>query len=156
MTNTDTKLPIPFVFFESYTRALMRIPEEAREQRAELALAIVEYGALGIEPDFGTNWPLASAFDLARPNLDSSVKNYLNGKKGGRPRKSASPEPAVADAEMDEEERKAIRKMTRAMATCYESVPDDVLEAQAAYMSDEHERELEALRAMTDAEDWIG
>ena len=103
-----------FTWFQSYTNALEVIPD--RVARAMLALAIIEYGSLGIEPEpriprdddckFDDTKKtegrmLEAMFELARPNIDKSREKYINGKKGaphgikgGRPRDGESPEDA--------------------------------------------------------------
>lgn len=88
-TDSKTKEPAQFVWFETYAKALEAIPDEEREKRAEFALAIAEYGSWGIEPSMN-DWPLKPAFEAIRENLDRSVRNYKNGKKGGRPKSGGS------------------------------------------------------------------
>lgn len=134
----EMTLPTQFPFFPTYSNALARIPEES--DRAKLALAIVEYGAWGIEPRFGDRWELAAVFEGVRINLDNSAKAYANGKKGGRPKKVDNQ--AIEDA----------------YRTCMglDSTPDDTLDADAAFMSDKREEELEAMRLEAELQAWVG
>lgn len=84
--NNNIQEPAQFVWFASFTQALDKLPNAS--DRALMALAIYEYGALGKEPNFFDTkqcpaFVFASLFEALRPNIDTSVKNYTNGKKGG-------------------------------------------------------------------------
>ncbi len=74
--------------------ALRPLPDEERLQMYD---AVLDYAFTGKEPE---SLPpiLNGYFVLLRPNIDSSVKNYLasvtNGRKGGRPRKKTQTEPS--------------------------------------------------------------
>lgn len=106
MTNTKQ-----FVWFETYTNAIEKCPDIVA--KSMLALAIVEYGALGKEPEFidtkhTEKWVLESIFEACRVNIDKSRESYEAGKKGakhgykgGRPRKGETPEEARARREAE-------------------------------------------------------
>ena len=132
-------LPTQFPFYATYSNALEKIPEE--EDRAKLALSIVEYGAWGKEPDFGTNWVLASVFEAIRINLDNSIQRALAGKKGGCPKKDV--------------DIKQVKKLAKAMKTVYEYEPTEE-DADAAFMLEQYEAEREAIRQEAELQGWIG
>ena len=73
-----------FTWLDKYTEVLESVPDE--DARAKLALAIVEYGSGGKEPDL--EWPLSSIFLGLKDDLDYSRAAHESGKKGGRPRKA--------------------------------------------------------------------
>lgn len=85
-----------FVFYRSFFDALKLVSDP--ESRAELALAIIEYGLNGeICEQFGETTQIVMA--LIKPQIDSNNKKYQNGckgaehgKKGGRPPKSKTPQ----------------------------------------------------------------
>lgn len=93
-----------FTWFQSYTNAIEKIDDIVA--RSMLAMAIVEYGSLGIEPKFvdtkkTPSFVLEAVFEACRPNIDKSIKHYDNGmkgkeygKKGGRPKKGETKEEA--------------------------------------------------------------
>ena len=58
-----------FTFFESYSEALNEIEDEAA--KGELAVAIINYGCNGSEPELSTGW-LRAVFAAMKPNLDKS------------------------------------------------------------------------------------
>lgn len=137
------QLPAQFPFFQTYSNALAAIPDD--EDRARLALAIVEYGAWGKEPDFGTRWGIAAAFEAMRINLDNSAKRSIAGKKGGSKKKKCE----------EEVSPEQIKKLAKAMEVCYEPVQDEALAEAAAFMDSELEREREILRAETELVEWM-
>lgn len=69
-----------FTFYGSFARAISRIRKKA--DKADAYDAIVNYALYGIEPDL-EHLPdsVAIAFDLAKPNLDSSRKKAEGGAK---------------------------------------------------------------------------
>ena len=71
-----------FTFYASFDKALMRIRK--RTDRCLAYDAIVHYALYGVEPkpDELPN-SAAIAFELVRPNLDTSRKRAENGRKGG-------------------------------------------------------------------------
>ena len=133
-----------FKWFESFSEALAAIPD--RSARAEFALKIVEYGSFGIEPNFGEEWWYECAFAPIRKVLDISVARNIAADKGGRPKKQRKPEAFNLEQ---------VDAMAAAAEVCQEPIPDDVLEAQAAYMSDEYERRLDEMRAEIEASEWV-
>ena len=86
-----------FVWFDSYTKAALAIPDESI--KAELITAIVMFGALGEEPSFN-DWTLQAIFEGLRPNIENSRNAFSNStkapapgkKKRGRPRKEQQAE----------------------------------------------------------------
>lgn len=72
-----------FPFYNSFFRAIDRFPED--KDRLALYEAIIKYSFYGEEPMF-ENGMCYVAWDLMKPNLDSSIQHFLNGKKGGCPK----------------------------------------------------------------------
>ena len=74
-----------FPFFYSYYTAYKKLSKES--DKVKFIDAVMKYAFFGEEPDLPEY--LDSMFDLARPNIDQSVKNALqgtvNGRKGGAP-----------------------------------------------------------------------
>lgn len=86
-----------FTFYESFFNALSRIKKEA--DRAKAYDAICAYALYGTEPDMDVLPDSAAiAFELVKPNLDSSRRKANNGKKGGEKKQTAS-----KDGESNEE-----------------------------------------------------
>lgn len=82
-----------FTFYESFFNALSRIKKEA--DRAKAYDAICAYALYGTEPDMDTLPDSAAiAFELVKPNLDSSRRKANSGKKGGEKKHAASSEEA--------------------------------------------------------------
>ena len=72
-----------FTFYESFSRALRRIRKKS--DRADAYDAICDYALYGIEPDLETlPPPVAIAFDLIRPNLDTARRLAAAGQRGGQ------------------------------------------------------------------------
>lgn len=77
-----------FTWFEKFGEVLEALPDE---NQAEFALAIVRYGSLGEEPEFGS--PLMAAlFTAIREDVDNSLTKRASASKGGRPLKAAKPQ----------------------------------------------------------------
>ena len=80
--NLDTLLDY---FFYSYSTAYNKLQTES--DKVKFIDAVMKYAFFGEEPDLPEY--LDSMFDLARPNIDQSVNNALqgavNGRKGGAP-----------------------------------------------------------------------
>ena len=104
-----------FPFFYSYYTAYNKLKNES--DKVKFIDAVMKYAFFGEEPDLPEY--LDSMFDLARPNIDQSVKNALqgavNGKKGGAPngnqnarKKSAGNEttPGLNENKADEDKGK--------------------------------------------------
>jgi hypothetical protein len=74
-----------FPFFLSYYDAYAALSNES--DKVKFIDALMKYAFFGEEPDLPEN--LAPMFILAKPNIEKSVKNALqgarNGKKGGAP-----------------------------------------------------------------------
>lgn len=71
-------------FFYSYYEAATMLSDA---QRLRFYDAITEYAFAAVVPDFSDDVTLRLAWSLVLPNLQKSIENYENGKKGGRPRK---------------------------------------------------------------------
>lgn len=69
------------IFYGSYYEAIKELP--ASEQ-GKVYKAVIDYAMDQIEPDL--TGVAKAIFVLIRPTLDASIKNYENGKKGGRPK----------------------------------------------------------------------
>ncbi len=69
------------VFYRSFYEAIKRLPAE---QFKASALAILEYGLDGKEPD--TDGIERTVFCMAKPQIDANNRRYENGTKGGRPK----------------------------------------------------------------------
>lgn len=75
------------IFYASYYEAIKELPDE---EQGRVYKAIIDYAMMKIEPDLSG---IAKAiFVLIKPTLDASIKNYENGKKGGRPPKESETE----------------------------------------------------------------
>lgn len=68
-------------FFASYYAAIKELPDN---KQGEVYKAVFDYAMEGIEPSNLSGLSLA-VFNLIKPYLDSSKKQYENGIKGGRP-----------------------------------------------------------------------
>ena len=70
------------VILRSYWEAINKIKDS--EDKIELLEAIIEYQLNGKEPNlFGITDII---WTTIKPNIDSSIKHYKNGKKGGAPK----------------------------------------------------------------------
>lgn len=69
------------VFYRSFVEAIRDLPAEDFKA---CALAILDYGLDGIEPD-GSGIGKA-IFCMAKPQIDANNRRYENGTKGGRPK----------------------------------------------------------------------
>ncbi len=77
-----------FTFYASYYEASKFMPDG---MSIEYLKAIIEYAFEGKEPNCESANPIVmAAFTLARPNIDSSIKNKRNGAKGGSAKKGES------------------------------------------------------------------
>lgn len=78
-----------FTFYESFFKAISRIKKDA--DRCKAYDAICSYALYGNEPDMDTLPDAAAiAFELSKPNLDSSRRKAENGKNGGSKKQTAS------------------------------------------------------------------
>lgn len=69
------------VFYRSFYEAIRSLPAE---QFKAAALAILEYGLDGKEPE--TEGIEKTVFCMAKPQIDANNRRYENGTKGGRPK----------------------------------------------------------------------
>ena len=74
-----------FTWLDKFTDVLRLVA--ADDDRRALEVALVEYGALGVEP--GLDYPLCLVFEAMREDVDYSVKAHRAGSKGGRPKGQA-------------------------------------------------------------------
>ena len=100
-----------FTFYESFFNALSRIKKDA--DRAKAYDAICAYALYGTEPDMDAlPDSVAIAFELVKPNLDSSRRKANSGKKGGEKKHSASEENEEANGKQNGSKPQAKRKQT--------------------------------------------
>lgn len=71
------------MFYASYYEATKDLP---KEQRHEIYDAIFEYSFNEVEPKL--NGVQKMVWTLIKPQIDANIRNYLSGKKGGRPKKN--------------------------------------------------------------------
>ena len=72
------------VFYRNFYEAIKELPVDVK---AEVYDAVMEYGLNGEEPK-DLSLIAKSIFALIKPSVDANNTKYLNGKGGGRPRKS--------------------------------------------------------------------
>lgn len=82
----------PFTWFTQFTEIYVTI--EDMEQRAAFVMAVIDYGARGIEPDLP--YPLSTFFASIRGDIDNSV-NSRTKNTGGRPKKQQVSQPTIFD-----------------------------------------------------------
>ena len=75
------------VFYRSFYESIKDLPPE---QFKACALAILEYGLDGKEPE--GNGPEKMAYLLTKPQIDANNRRYQNGTKGGRKKTEVEPE----------------------------------------------------------------
>lgn len=75
------------VFYRSFYESIKELPPE---QFKACALAILEYGLDGKEPE--GNGPEKMAYLLTKPQIDANNRRYQNGTKGGRKKTEVEPE----------------------------------------------------------------
>ena len=75
-----------FSFFHSYYEAAQDL---SKKERAEFYEAIIEYSFTGKEPEL--KGVVSTCWKLVKPTLEKSMRDFLNGTKGGRPRKNKNP-----------------------------------------------------------------
>lgn len=76
-----------FVFYSSYADAILQIKDPVSQMR--IMVAIWNYAYRETEPEEGELNTIESIiFSMAKPTIDASKRNYENGLKGGRPRKT--------------------------------------------------------------------
>ena len=76
-----------FVFYSSYADAILQINDPVSQMK--VMVAIWNYAYRETEPEEGELNTIESIiFSMAKPTIDASKRNYENGLKGGRPRKT--------------------------------------------------------------------
>ena len=90
-----------FIFYQSFHKALEPLEPESYKN---VMIAINNYALYGLEPEL--NGIENSFFILIRPQLDANNKRYIDGQKGGRPKKTSGYEdnekPVVIENEDNE------------------------------------------------------
>lgn len=89
------------VFYRSFYDAIRGLPPE---QFKSSALAILEYGLDGKEPD--TDGIERAIFCMAKPQIDANNQRYENGIKGGRPKTKANQDITKANQDITKAEPK--------------------------------------------------
>lgn len=93
-----------FTFYESFYKAVKRIKDP--ESRAQAYDAICAYALYGQEPNLDSFSDFSAiAFELIKPNLDSSRKKAENGKAGGSKKQNKSKKEANKKQEQTENEK---------------------------------------------------
>ncbi len=72
-----------FMFYGSYHEAVKELPDE---EQGAVYKAILDYAFEQKLPDL--NGVAKAIFVLVKPSIDTAIKNYENGKQGGRPLKN--------------------------------------------------------------------
>lgn len=146
-----------FTFYESFFKAVSRIKKKA--DRADAYDAICAYALCGTEPNLDLLPDSAAiAFELIKPNLDSSKRKANSGKKGGEAKQTASkPEASVKQTASKKEKEKEKEKENE----CYNPLTPsqeakfspELLEAVKTWLRYKHERKDDytptGLEAMT-------
>ena len=85
-----------FVFYSSYADAISMIEEPASQMN--VLKAIWDYAFREKDPEEGSlNKIETIIFSMARPTIEASKRNYENGLKGGRPRKTPLKTPLLTN-----------------------------------------------------------
>ena len=93
-----------FTFYESFYKAVKRIKDP--ESRAQAYDAICAYALYGQEPNLDSFSDFSAiAFELIKPNLDSSRKKAENGKAGGSKKQNKSKKESNKKQEQIESEK---------------------------------------------------
>lgn len=71
-----------FIFYRSFAEAIKCLKEDLHLKMIE---AIIKYGLDGEETEL--EGPLKAMFILIKPQIDANNKRYIDGCKGGRPKK---------------------------------------------------------------------
>ena len=74
-----------FVFYRSFYDCIHLLPDE---QAYALFTAICGYALDGSPVSEATPPEIAAMFTLIKPQIDANNRKYINGSKGGRPKKS--------------------------------------------------------------------
>lgn len=78
-----------FVFYKSFADAISELPKEYQVRAYEV---IISYALTGELPDESEPWAVRAIFQVCKANIDANNKRYVDGHKGGRPKK-----PVVSD-----------------------------------------------------------
>lgn len=73
-----------FVFYKSFVDAIHEIPVEYQLRAYEV---IISYALDGTLPDDSEAWAIRAIFQVCKSNIDANTKRYVDGHKGGRPKK---------------------------------------------------------------------
>lgn len=73
-----------FVFYRSFLESIADIPKDAQ---SECLSALMQYALNGIEPEIKGPY-MKLYFTLVKPQIDANNQKLINGKKGGRKKKS--------------------------------------------------------------------
>lgn len=73
-----------FVFYKSFADAISEIPREYQLRAYEV---IISYALTGDLPDESEPWAVRAIFQVCKANIDANNKRYVDGHKGGRPKK---------------------------------------------------------------------
>ena len=112
-----------FTFYLSFFHAISRIRNKAA--RCDAYDAICAYALTGAVPDLDTLPDAAAiAFELSRPNLDSSIRKAKNGKAGGSAKQTGSKREANAKQEHPESEKEKDSPMFQLLLYMSASVRD--------------------------------
>jgi hypothetical protein len=115
MANTTNMMPARWKFWESYSNALEVLAATDEEKAKDFLWAVYRYSSWGEVPEFN-DANLAMSWELIKPNLDNSVKAHASGATG---KKKAEANKRKKSA-LNDEERKSVRRMTKAMGKLYE------------------------------------
>lgn len=111
-----------FLFLGSFYEAIKDLEDDLRHKCQD---AILDYGITGIEPQIED--PVVNAiFILVKPIIDKNYQRYLNGKKGGRPKKNSGdseqanePAPDSKEAKDNSEKLKKTKKEKQPERTAF-------------------------------------
>ena len=96
-----------FVFYSSYADAITMIDDPASQMN--VLKAIWAYAFREEEPEEGSlNKIETIIFSMARPTIEASKRNYENGLKGGRPRKTPLKTPLLTNDNVNLNEKDTV------------------------------------------------
>lgn len=79
-----------FIFYKSFYESIKIIQTIDSSIAYEILIAIIEYALNGKEYS-GNNAVVRSNYVLIKPQIDANNKKFVDGKKGGRPKKDKKP-----------------------------------------------------------------
>lgn len=109
-----------FVFYRSFYDSISKLDEETRLKCYE---AIIAYGLNGTEPD-SDSVIVNAIVELIKPLIDINNKRYMNGCKGGRPKKNKNADETKAKTK--KKQRKAEEIDEQIKVPEQETVPEEV------------------------------